>query len=64
MDKNNLGIQQDIKNIIKNNGISEDELNKLLSDGYMLMDVLNASEIYKSSGISIREIINGGGIDE
>lgn len=64
MDKNNLEIQQDIKNIIKNNGISEDELNKLLSDGYMLMDVLNASEIYKSSGISIREIINGGGMDE
>lgn len=58
---NNAALVQDIKNIISKNGVSETELEQLLNDGYMLMDILNASEVSKSENISVEIVLADGG---
>lgn len=59
--ENNVALIQELKNKILENGISENELNELMSEGYMLMNILNASEVIMEKDAAIRDILNNGG---
>lgn len=58
---NNAELVQEIKSIIIENGVSESELEELINNGYMLMNILNASEAAKSENVSIIDALNNGG---
>ena len=57
----NADLVQDIKNIIVSNGVTLEKTEQLLQDGYMLMDVLNASETAKAENKTIEEVLSRGG---
>lgn len=56
--ENNSAAINDIKNIIVDNGVSEAEIEQLINDGYMLMDILNASKEAKLKDTPINVILN------
>lgn len=56
--ENNSAAVNDIKNIIVDNGVSEAEIEQLINDGYMLMDILNASKEAKLKDTPINVILN------
>lgn len=58
--EDNSAAANDIKNIIVDNGVSEAEIEQLINDGYMLMDILNASKEAKLKDTPINVILNDG----
>lgn len=58
--EDNSAAVNDIKNIIVDNGVSEAEIEQLINDGYMLMDILNASKEAKLKDTPINVILNDG----
>lgn len=60
-DENNYAFVREIKDRIIENGISENEIDTLMDEGFMLMNILNASEMAKINGTPIREVLNNGG---
>lgn len=57
----NSELMSELKQTIINNGISENDLQSLIDEGYMLIDILNASEVYKANGTPIKDALESGG---